>query len=60
MDLIATVDAFIPPTTANATNPVVNATTNDVVMPMLLVVSYAKPFLNISRIEVFDEDNFKR
>ncbi|KAH1064772.1 hypothetical protein J1N35_029759 [Gossypium stocksii] len=60
MDLVAIVDTFIPPTTTNATNHVVNATTNDVVMSMLLVVSYTKPFLNISRIEVFIENNFKR
>ncbi|KAF8024597.1 hypothetical protein BT93_F1694 [Corymbia citriodora subsp. variegata] len=47
---------------ANAAEAITNASisTNQAAVPPLSYISYAKPFLDISKIEVFNGNNFKR
>ena len=51
--------------TTNGVNVAAVVHGNSLVVPPVLVpvahaISYAKPFLNISKIEIFNGDNFKR
>ncbi|OMO55337.1 hypothetical protein CCACVL1_27305, partial [Corchorus capsularis] len=48
----------VDPATATKTSQSSNNTVAPLLIPM--AVSYAQPFLDISKIEVFDGNNFKR